>query len=275
MASSDTDAATWYEAWFDSALYELVYGGRNLEEAERLAELIEHTAEPAAGARILDVGTGRGRHARVLARRGYHVTGVDLSSTAVETAHLRADAEGLKVTFHVGDMRSLVTDSVVMPGSFDGVVNLFTSFGYFETRAEHAQAVAEMAAALRPGGWLVQDFLCADYVRSHLVASDEQTVRGVRVRQERWIEENAPGGARVRKRITLAPSPGPEAPDGLTDQLTEPKVFIESVRLLTLDDFRAFYDAAGLVLTHTFGDYAGAPVSSKAPRLILIARRAA
>ena len=52
---------TWYEDWFDSAAYELVYDRRDLTEAERVADLIERTIHPKADADVLDVGRIRRR----------------------------------------------------------------------------------------------------------------------------------------------------------------------------------------------------------------------
>lgn len=244
----------WYEDWFDSADYELVYDRRDLTEAERVADLIERTVHPEAGANVLDVGTGRGRHARVLARRGYRVTGLDLSANAIATAQRRAAEERLtpeQIVFVQGDMRLPHFQQ-----RFDGVVNLFTSFGFFDDDADHQRTIRAMASALKPGGWLVQDFLNAPYVRAHLVPEDEKTVDGVHVRQERWLD-----GERVKKRITI------------TNGTADPHTFTESVHLLTRDDFAQMYAAAGLRLTHTFGDYNGAPRTDQSPRLILMAEK--
>lgn len=243
----------WYEDWFNSDCYELVYDQRDLSEAERLADLIEKTVDPEPGAEILDIGTGRGRHARVLARRGYRVTGLDLAEKAVATARERADREGLtsdQIAFVQGDMRLPHFQE-----RFDGVVNLFTSFGFFEEEGDHQRAVSSMAAALKPGGWLVQDFLNAPYVRAHLDPESEKENDGVHVRQERWIDQN-----RVNKRITVTM-------DG------ESRTFAESVRLLEADDFERMYVEAGLGLTASFGDYKGSPHSDHSPRIIFVARK--
>ncbi len=243
----------WYEDWFNSDGYELVYDQRDLSEAEQLADLIETSVEPQPGAEILDVGTGRGRHARVLARRGYRVTGLDLAEKAIATARERSRTEGLtdeQITFVQGDMR--------LPhfqDRFDGVVNLFTSFGFFEDDADHQRAISSMAAAMKPGGWLVQDFLNAPYVRAQLVPQSEKEKGGIRVRQERWID-----GDSVRKRISLT-------------QNGEARTFVESVRLLAPEDFRRMYGEANLEIAQRFGDYDGNSYSAKSPRLILIARK--
>lgn len=243
----------WYEDWFNSDGYELVYDQRDLTDAERLADLIERIVRPEAGADILDVGTGRGRHARVLAGRGYRVTGLDIAEKAIATARERAVNEGFtpkQITFVQGDMRLPHFQE-----RFDGVVNLFTSFGFFEDEADHQRAVSSMAAALKSDGWLVQDFLNAPYVRAHLIPESEKENGGVHVRQERWIE-----GSRVNKRITLTKN-------------GEAHTFVESVRLLTYDDFRRMYIEASLKLIETFGDYDGSPHSDNSPRLIMVARK--
>jgi SAM-dependent methyltransferase len=245
---------TWYEDWFDSEAYELVYDQRDLSEARRLADLIERTFHPAPGATILDVGCGRGRHARILAAKGYDVTGVDLSENALRTARRRAEREGVEVTFRQEDMRDLPFEA-----AFDGVVNLFTTFGYFEDDADHQRAVDAMARALRPGGWLVQDFLNAPYAVAHLVPEDERALDGYHITQRRWTEHDT-NGDRINKQIMLS-------------WQDESLTYTESVRLLTAEDFRRMYFAAGLEVAHTFGDYDGGPHTAGAPRLILMARR--
>ncbi len=245
----------WYEDWFDSDAYELVYDQRDLSEARRLADLIERTVRPGPGGRVLDVACGRGRHSRILAARGYDVTGVDLSENALQSARRRAEREGLAVTFRQADMRALA-----FRAEFDGAVNLFTSFGYFDDEADHQRVIDGVARALVPGGWFVQDFLNAPYLAEHLVPRSERSVDGVRIVQRRRIVDGA-GGRRVEKQITLHR-------DGDTH------AFAESVRLLEGEDFRRMYAAAGLALESTFGGYDGGPHTAGSPRLILVARKA-
>lgn len=242
----------WYEDWFGRDEYELVYRERDEREAEALAGLVERLARPAPGAAVLDVACGRGRHARALARRGYRVTGVDLSARVLDAARRRTEAEGLAVRYVRGDMREPVCDAC-----FDGVVNLFTAFGYFEAEADHGRAVVAMAAALRPGGWLVQDYLNAPHLAATLVPEDERRQGDLTIRQRRWIDDG-----RVNKEIRL-------------HQNGHVRIFYESVRLLTRDDFEALYAAAGLVLHGAYGDDRGGPHTPGAPRLILYARKRA
>jgi SAM-dependent methyltransferase len=258
----------WYEDWFDRPEYEAVYPHRDEGEAERAADLIERVAEPSPGARLLDIGCGRGRHARAFARRGYRVTGIDLSTRAIEDARERAATEGLSgIDFRKQDMRAPMGKA-----SFDGTVNLFSSFGYFgdgesdgdNGNAEHQQVIERVAAALREGGFFVQDFLNAPSVRAGLVPEDTREAGNLQIREQRWIE-----GGRINKEITLRPGDGPTtAANGHA-----PRTFRESVRLLELADFRRFYEQAGLRLEATFGDYDGAPYDEQSPRLIMLSRK--
>lgn len=240
----------WYEEWFDRDEYELVYQQRDENEAEQVVDLIEDLVEPQPHARILDVGCGRGRHARVLARRGYCVTGLDLSEAAIDKARERAAEEELDIDFRVQDMREPMRHS-----DFDGVVNLFTAFGYFEDDADHKRALQRMAEALRPEGWLVQDFLNAPQVIESLTPQDSETRNGITIEQRRWIENR-----RINKEITL-------------DRNGETQTFCESVRLLTLYDFERLYEAVGLDLVDTAGDYDGSTYTPSSPRLIMHAKK--
>lgn len=242
----------WYEQWFDRDEYELVYRERDDSEAERLVDLILDRAPVPEGARILDVGCGRGRHAVDFAVRGYDVTGLDLSERSLEIAAKRADDAGVEVRFVLGDMREPVDTE-----AFDLVVNLFTAFGYFEKASEHQRAVDAMATALTPGGILVQDFLNAHHVRETLVDRDARTVDGAEIIQKRWISDG-----RINKEITLKRN-------GDTHS------FMESVALLEPDDFQRMYQQAGLSVSATLGDYDGHRYAPSSPRLILFSRREA
>lgn len=237
---------TWYKEWFDREEYEIVYKGRNVEEAKRLIDLLERVVKPDPGSEILDLACGRGRHAHNLARRGYRVTGLDLSGRALDKAEKAARHDNLDIRFVRGDMREPLGVSC-----FDGVVNLFTAFGYFRDENDNRRAIDSVVTMLRPGGWLLQDYLNAPYVAATLSPEDYRVDDDVEIEQRRWIENN-----RVNKKIILRRN-GNEY------------TFCESVRLFTLDDFKNLYETSGLRLVETFGDYDGAPYTVGSPRLIL------
>jgi cyclopropane fatty-acyl-phospholipid synthase-like methyltransferase len=241
---------TWYEQWFNREEYEIVYEKRDEEEARLMADLVEKIISPDPGSRILDVGCGRGRHAIEFAERGYSVTGLDLSERAIRQARERAEEAGLDIRLLQGDMRDPVDTE-----AFDGVVNLFTAFGYFEEWEEHQRAINAMTTAVIPGGFVVQDFMNASYVESGLVPSDVRTVDDTEIRQQRWIEDG-----RIRKKIVFTRG-------------EESHTFFESVALLRREDFERLYDSAGLHLFDIRGDYHGEAHQDSSPRMILFSRK--
>ncbi len=248
--SSVPEAPRWYEAWFDRAEYELVYKSRDQADARGLFDLIDTVTDLKPGDRVLDMACGRGRHARLFAERGYKVTGVDLSPSAIEAARKMAADEQLEIEFQTGDMRDAACD-----GCFDLVANLFTSFGYFDEDTENAKAIAAMARSLVDGGWLVQDFMNGVYWSANLVPFDTSERDGVKVEQRRWIERG-----RLKKEITLTKESG------------EVSTFIESVRLFTLEDFERMYADARLGIVRVFGAPDGSPYDRDSRRLIMFSR---
>jgi SAM-dependent methyltransferase len=195
---------------------------------------------------VLDVGCGAGRHARALVAAGARPVGLDLSP------ELLACARQAGVPLVRADMRALPVRS----RSVDLVVNLFTSFGYFEDDAEHARVLRGFAEVLAPGGWFALDFLNADSVRHGLVAEEVQQLGVGPVRIRRELRD---GGRRVVKTIHI--------PDGRT--------FVERVRLFQPHELEAMLRDAGLSVESRFGDYSGGPLGPGAPRTILLSRLSA
>ena len=236
----------WFEEWFGEEYLHL-YPHRDETEAAHAVTLLKANLPWHAGLRVLDVGCGAGRHTRALAEAGARVTGVDLSRALLGHARHCSGA-----TFLRADMRRLP----VRDRSMDVVVNLFTSFGYFSSDAEHAAVLAAMLRTLRPGGSFVIDFLHAATVVEALVPEADLTLAGTPVHVSKRLLD---GGRSVEKTILLA--------DG--------RRFIERVRLFTPAELEAMIAAGGARVRCRFGDYTGAPLGAGSPRAILIADHAA
>src|SRR5687768_12840387 len=117
---------------------------------ERITDLLTESQEglvaalkPQAGERWLDVATGTGAVARMAARAGAEVTGLDLAPDLIETARRQTEAEGLSIHFDVGDAEALPYED----GSFDVVVS---TFGVMFA-PDHAAVARELARVTRPG----------------------------------------------------------------------------------------------------------------------------
>lgn len=118
-------------------------------QVDRLLALVDVT-----GRAVLDLCCGPGRHAIVLAKRGYTVTGVDASPFLLEQARARAQAEGVMVEWVLADMRHFMRSAV-----YDLVLSMFTSFGYFDDKDDDLTVLRNMYHSLQPGGTCVLDML--------------------------------------------------------------------------------------------------------------------
>jgi SAM-dependent methyltransferase len=116
---------------------------------------------------VLDAPCGQGRHAHLLAEAGFRVEGIDYSRQLIALAKKRGAGPSLRYTH--ADMRKLPAK---WSGRFDGLVNLWTSFGFFENPSDDARVVAEFARVLKPGGVLVWHGASRDGVMSQFLSRD-------------------------------------------------------------------------------------------------------
>lgn len=124
----------------------------------REANFIEESLGCEAGATILDLACGTGRHAVELATRGYQVVGFDLSLAMLARASDEAQDRKQKINFVQGDMREMTFEE-----TFDGVFSWNTSFGFFDEE-KNATVVAKVHRALKKGGQFLLDVVNRDYI---------------------------------------------------------------------------------------------------------------
>jgi len=139
----------WFETIFDERYPEL-FGPIEGNAEEEVEEILGFLRLP-AGTAVEDLGCGRGRHAIPLARRGYRVTGVDISENMLRMACSRAEREGVRVEWVKEDMRTFCRHD-----AFDLCLSLFTSFGYFSD-AENQKVLDNIGKSLKEGGALLLD----------------------------------------------------------------------------------------------------------------------
>lgn len=244
---------SWFEDWFNSPLYEKLYAYRNVDEAKQLAALIEQEIPVSDYPEILDLGCGRGRHSITLAKLGYQVTGIDLSPEAIKKARYIAKTEGLtNVTFKVDDMRNSLNRT------FDAVVNLFTTFGYFLDDEENINVLRNVHSMLKNEGVFFIDYLNAESVKNNIVPDDKGSYGNLTYTIERKIEEGM-----VYKTIHFSGK-----------ELEEPIEYQERVKLYSLPWFEKIFSELGLTLKTVYGDYKGENFTpQKSPRLIMVAQK--
>lgn len=238
----------WYESWFDSTYYHLLYQHRDETEAENfLSQLLNRIHLPVPS-RVLDLACGKGRHSRYLHQCGHEVTGVDLSP---ENIRFCQQFEQDRLRFFEHDMRK-----VVAVNYFDAIFNLFTSFGYFSRQSENERVIHSAASALRRGGYFILDFFNATQIVRHLNPEQEVVRAGVRFHITKQVADD-----KIIKQISVEDS-------GACC------TFREEVRLIFPDEFLRWFARAGLTVLNTCGDYQLNPYHpDSSQRLIFITRK--
>jgi SAM-dependent methyltransferase len=239
-------AEPWYINAFDKAYLEL-YRHRSPEQGVgQVRAMLDSGLLPRSG-RVLDLCCGAGRHLLPMREAGLAAVGLDLSLPLLRAGALA----GVAVR---GDMRRLPFAT----GCFDVVVNLFTSFGYFESEADNRAVLAEVRRVLKPGGRLVLDHMNAQVTVRELVPESVDEREGYVLRQSRSYHAES---RRVHKDVHM------QAPDGST------RHWHESVRVLTPAELDATLAEAGLHVTARHADFDGANFDERvSPRQVVVAK---
>jgi SAM-dependent methyltransferase len=176
----------WYKIWFANKNYLELYRQRDEKEASDLINLIQRNVPAPTDSKVLDVCCGAGRHSVELARRGYEVTGFDLSGYLIGQARnslKNANESGLKVKFLIRDMKDFS-----FKNKFDIALNIFSSFGYFKKDPDNLKVFKNIRSSLKNGGYFVFDFLNESYIKKNLVPYSEDFVNGKKFVQKRYIK---------------------------------------------------------------------------------------
>jgi cyclopropane fatty-acyl-phospholipid synthase-like methyltransferase len=241
----------WFKDWFNTQEYLNVYQHRNESDAEVHIKLILENIQISAKANILDMACGAGRHAIILARKDFNVTAVDLSENLLSIAKKTADEENLSINFVHSDIRKFDTTD-----RFNLVLNLFTSFGYFETDEENFAILQKAYDLLIDGGYFILDFFNSQFLQRNLVEFSEENINGAEIHQYRKIKEN-----RVTKKIVITKE-------------GNLSTYEESVRMFTKDELVSIITKIGFDIYKTFGDFLGNEFDNlKSPRLILVCKK--
>ena len=225
---NDQSTSNWFESWFDTKYYHILYKERNDEEAQLLMDNLTHYLNLPEDAKILDLACGKGRHAIYLNSLGFDVTGADLSENSIAEASKFAND---KLHFKVHDMRETCDEK------YDAIFNLFTSFGYFEDDADNYKTIKAIHNSLTETGFAVIDFMNADYVIDNLVAEEVKSVDDIDFHIKRYYKDG-----HIFKEISF-------------EDEGQQFHFTERVQALRLADFEQIMEDAGIFLLDIFGDY--------------------
>lgn len=238
----------WFESWFDTSYYHILYNSRNTEEAALFIDSLFEHFHPEKGSKLLDIACGKGRHARHMSEKGFDTTGIDLSSSSIEYAK-QYENENLHFVRH--DMRKPSQHE-----AFDYAFNLFTSFGYFQTFEEHISALKAFNESLKPGGILVLDFFNSVKIINELIPLEIKEEKGITFTITKELKER-----KIIKKIEFFDE-------------NKKHVYLEKVFAFFLSDFCKMMEESNFKIIDRFGDYNFQEFNEDvSPRLILICQK--
>ncbi len=251
MKSLDTN---WYKSIWSLDIKEQSW----VENTENQVEFIVSTLKLTGRERILDLACGFGRHALAFAKRGYQVTGVDITKEFIEDAIQTAYTEGLNAQFIHSDIRDLS-----IANEYDVVLNLADgAIGYLESEEENLKIFKVIANALKPGGKHFMDICNAEHAEHYFPA-------------QYWdAGENALSVSRfewdAKKRIMLF------GDNTIVYGETAQKPNIEfgaPQRLYSIDEIETIWKQMGMQVEQTFSNYDGKDSSYKELQLMVYSKK--
>lgn len=237
----------WFEQWFNTKYYHILYKERDFVEAELFIDKL-YSFMGLTNEYVCDLACGKGRHSIYLNKKGLNVLGLDLAEQSIAEAKKH---ENERLHFDTHDMRDVYEDE-----KFDVVFNLFTSFGYFDDQSDNLLVLQSVSEMLKPGGRLLIDFLNAKYTVDNLVKDEVKEVESIPFHIERNYD-----GKHILKNIQF------NAEGKAFD-------FTEKVQAVSYDDFKRLLSEAGFKIEETFGDFKlNAFDEESSERLIIVAKK--
>jgi len=232
-------------------------------EVTRLEKIFSNMDVPEQSL-VLDLCCGIGRHSVLLAEKGYKVVGVDLSpeyiTRATELAKDRAVSE--KVEFKVGDMRAIKAVLKSFKGQFNVVLNLLTSFGYYDEETD-IDVLSQLFDLTASHGILIIDIINRDWLIRHFQARDFSFIGDDLVR----IEE---------RKLNLENS-RMENVWKCYERKNHDLKFVDSFevdhRVYSLHELKRLVELGGWTYHTCFGNWNLDPITINSDRMIMVAKK--
>ena len=234
----------WFASWFDTSYYHILYSHRDYSEAQEFMQNIVTFLDFKKDDLLLDLGCGKGRHSIYLNSLGFNVVGADLSKNSILLAR---QFENEKLKFIEHDMRNPFNSK------YHAILNLFTSFGFFEDDNDDIKVLKNIKNGLKPNGIAIIDFMNVKKVISNLVSEEIQTIDGISFKINRYLRNGF-----IVKEINF-------------DADGEHHTYFEKVKSLDLPKIKTYLNSVDFKIKHIFGNYQlGGFNEETSDRLILV-----
>lgn len=229
-----------------------------VEDTKRQVDFLVEKLNLKGSEKILDLACGFGRHSLELARRGFDVTGVDITPDYIKYASHQAEAEKLNARFICSDIRD-----VSFENEFDVVLNMADgAVGYLENDEENFKIFAVVSRALKSGGTHFMDIMNGSYAVTHFPCRLwDAGEKCLTLSNFEWNSET--------KTLIYGQLDFPYG-----EPLTEP-VMDEgnTIRLYTLNEIEKIFSELGMSVYESYSDFGGNPSSDNGIQLMLCSRK--
>lgn len=229
-----------------------------VEDTNRQVDFLAEKLGLKSGAKILDLACGFGRHSLELARRGFDVTGVDITPDYIDFAKKTAEKEKLNAHFICSDIRE-----VGFENEFDAVLNMADgAVGYLENDEENLKIFKAVSRALKSGGRHFMDIMNADYADSHFPCKLwDGGEKCLTLSNFEWNGET---------RILLYGQL--DYPYG--EPLTKPEMTEGNpIRLYSLGEVEKIFSTLGMKVCESYSDFSGKPSSENGIQLMVCSEK--
>ena len=218
------------------------------EQIDNILQLIEFK-----GTSILDLCCGPGRCSIALAKKGYFVTGVDKTGFLLKKAIAQAKVENLSIGWIKDDMRNFKH-----PDSYDLILSMFTSFGYFDDKNEDIEVLKNIFSNLKSGGKCLIDVMGKERIAKILQPTTSETLDdgSMMVQKHRIFDD----WTRIENEWIIVKNGKAES-------------FKFHHTVYSGQELKNLFEKVGFVNTRLYGDLEGRPYGSEAQRLIIVGEK--
>lgn len=241
----------WWQDLYNRQIYFDLYEKQDTVVAPQQVEEIVKLLKIQPPAKILDVCCGYGRHSIELAKRGFDVVGVDVSERQIKRA--KEIAGNMAISFQIADIRELNFQN-----EFDVAVNMFLSFGYFQTVDEDIAALESVFRALKPGGKFLMDFWNREKEIKNFKPTESEKIRDINILKE-WKFDYLKGRLNWRNTVTF--------PEGRKE------TFEHSIRAYTVVELKQLFEHVGFEFSGVYGSLSGEPFSIDSESTVIVANK--
>ena len=248
-----TKRLPWYEdELFWESVGPILFYRRRIENAPEEVKNIISLLKLRKGAKILDLCCGVGRHSIELSKLGFKVTAVDRTDKYLRSAKRKARRRGVHIEFVKSDMRDFCRAN-----SFNAIINMYTSFGYFKDKDDDRKVALNMYRSLKKGGRLIIELMGKERLAKIFQERGWSEIGNRIILEERKMNED---WSMIKNRWVVIDEKGRHE-------------FTLNHRIYSAAELGDVLKECGFTVTGVYGGLAAEPYGPHANRLVVAAKK--